>query len=688
MIIKKNPAIWLSILWLTLWVFPWGQWLSFETNILLTFIIGLIKLVAALVLFILPGTFIYLLCINSREEKMVFLGLMPIGFSLSIMLIGTIGLMGRLVGLSFFIVKILFSLIGLISFILVYKKNSNTTTSDLIIYFRSSLKNWILWFAIVLSIFLTFTDVLFFIDDTTYLAYLTNWQYSENLGFRNIIHESTVLELERFWLAMYPMSQAILSELSGIPGILLFSNYLELLLVPMAVVTAYWFARQIGFTKRAAAISTLIQISLFSWMIGEEWPVGTWFYNSLAEDKVASVFHLAPVFIIFVVKYFEASSRTNLLLAFLTGFAITLTHPVSLFFTCVIVVWLALLAFIFKEIKLSQVVVSILLVGLLMSPYLVIRLANLSSQAGFVAGTAQSGGGAYELDRYTYVLNDIFYGLNPGVLQFIDLELGASILVFRLIPVYILILTFGVSLVNLKNGKMYWYIFCSAILVILVTIPYTGWIFGYFTDARLIFRASWFMPLGLGTVICLQALLKLNSKNKVFITLNRNIVIVFICFLFVLPILVFFNLTRVSLFFQVMDRNTQLAEIGKYIDTQTYEPIVSTAIDYADMLLLPGVSAHTRLISFREEKLDNGHNHYLTEAEIEERIYASNVIRSLKTDDKTSQERCAFIDEYNVEFVIADNKDADLYLELVSKCGIAVEKIYQTKDKALLQIQP
>lgn len=671
-----------------LWILPWGQWISFETNIILTFVIGLIKLSIAIILFIAPGICIYLLCINKSEEKFFILGLIPIGFSLSVMLIGLIGLIGRLAGFSFFFVKSLFVLFGLVFFLLVYKRNINISNSELIICFRNSANNLTLWFALGLSVLLTFTDLLFFIDDTTYLAYLTNWQYSQNLGFQNIIHESTVTELERFWLAMYPMGQAILSELSGISGILLFSNYLELLLVPMAVLTTYWFARQLGFTKRVAAISILIQISLFSWMIGEEWPVGTWFYNSLAEDKVASVFHLAPVFIVFVIKYFETPSRINLLLALLTGIAIVLTHPVSLFFTCVVVVWLVLLAFIFKKVKLSQVVAVIFLVAFLMSPYLVIRLANISTQTGFVAGTAQTGGGAFELDRYTFVLNDLFYGLNPGVLQFIDLELHTSFIVFRLIPVYILILTLGISLFNLKNGKIYWYVFCSTLLVAMATIPYTGWILGYFTDARLIFRASWFMPLGFGTVLLLQALLNKYPQNRFFTYVNRDIYINIFCFLFVSPILVFFNLTRISLFFELLDRNSQLSDIGNYIDFQTEQPIISTAINYDDMLLLPGVSSHTRLISFREEKLDNGHNHYLTEDEIKQRIYASTVIRSLKTDEKTSQDRCIFIDEYNVEFVIADNKDADLYLELLNKCEITAEKIYQTKDKVLLQIHP
>lgn len=678
----EKRKISLALIWIALWIIPWGKWLFFEANLYIAFVLGFLLVGAALILFITPGAWLYI-SLSKKSDDFFYLSIVPVGFAFSVALIGLIGLLGRRLGFSFDTVKLLFFLIGFI--LIINPLSANTIKLDEVILFaRSLFLNRILMFAICLAFALTISDFLFFIDDLTYLAYLTNWQYSERLGFQNIIHEPVVIELERFWLAMYPMNQAILSDLSGIPGILLFSNYLELLLVPLAVFTAYWLACELGLSRNAAAISVLLQVSLYAWLIGDEWPVGTWFYQSMAEDKVSAVFLLAPVFFVYVIKYIESPSWAHLILAIFSGIAITLTHPVSLFFTCTLALWITALSFLFRKTKLNQVVAIVCLVALLMSPYLLIRLIDFSSQAGFAAGTAQSGGGAYQIDRYTNVISDTFYGMNPRMLLFIDLELGSIFNTFRFIPAVIGLLALIVSFIQLKEGKLYWYVFSSALLVLLVAIPYTGWVFGYFTDARLIYRASWFAPLGLGSVIVLQSVL---SRLKTFkIYSKRNNLILLFCFLFALPVFFFMNLPRIPNFFEILDRNIQLANIGSEIDALSKNQVVSIALDYFDTMLLPGVSAETMLISFREEKLDNGHNFYLTEAEIQKRIYASGVIRSLATDEKTNQERCAFINEYNVEFVVVDNINANLYLQLIRNCGMAAEKKYQTKDKTLLQI--
>lgn len=683
---RKNQILIFTILWVFLWFIPWGKSLYIETNIYFNFILGLVYVTLALILFILPGALLYLL-LTEQSDTHYFLGIIPVGFSFSVMLIGAIGLFGRLAGVSFDTVKFFFFLIGLIQLIIFLRKNTLIDITFISQFRQAAASRQVLIFAICLSFFLAFNDLLFFIDDTTYLAYLTNWQHSEQLGFQNIIHEPSVLELERFWLAMYPMGQAILSDLSGIPGILLFSNYLELLLVPLAVLTAYWIARVLGFSVTAASISVLIQVSLYSWMIGRHWPVGTWFYNSIAEDKVSAVFHLAPVFFAYVLKYIQTTSWKNLLLSLFAGIALTLTHPVSLFFTCVMALGFTLLGYVLQKIKLYQFVAILLMCAFLMSPYLVIRLVNFSSQTAFTAGTTSSGGAAFELDRYTNVVSDVFYGLNPQGLLFVDFEAGFLYQAFRYTPVLIAVLALVLSFMNLRKGQKYWYIFSSALLVFLVTIPYSGWIFGYFTDARLIYRASWFSPIGLGAVIILQAIFASSERMQALRRFYSPFRLFSLTFVFVLPILIFMNLSRIPAFFLTLERNSQLAELGAIIDNEAKGQSVSTALDYADTLLLPGISAKTILISFREEKLDNGHNHYLTEAEIEERIYASNAIRSLDTDEMASIERCKYISEFEVQFVIANKEDAGLYMDLVRQCGMTIEKIYQAKDKTLLQIQ-
>jgi len=50
-------------------------------------------------------------------------------------------------------------------------------------------RNLPLLLAFFMILLVAFNEHLFFIDDTTYLAYLTNWQHSQRLGFENIVHE-------------------------------------------------------------------------------------------------------------------------------------------------------------------------------------------------------------------------------------------------------------------------------------------------------------------------------------------------------------------------------------------------------------------------------------------------------------------------------------------------------------------
>jgi len=294
-LLKKNKTPFLiGLAWILVWILPWGKLLSVEGNIFLVFVVDMLKLGIALFLFIIPGMLLYVLIKRADEQRFGLPGILPIGFTLSVTIIAVIGLTGRLLGLSFSVVKYSFALIGLVEIVLLMKQKPDFRTigNHVKTAIQSSLRNAPLVLTLILATLMTFHDYLFFIDDTTYLAYLTNWQYSEQLGFKNIVHVADVVERARFWLAMNPMWQAVLADLSGLPGLVLLGNYLELFLVPLAVVTAYWFARALGFSKKKAGFAVLIQITLYAWMVGDHYPVGMWFYQSMSEDKVIAAFCL------------------------------------------------------------------------------------------------------------------------------------------------------------------------------------------------------------------------------------------------------------------------------------------------------------------------------------------------------------------------------------------------------------
>jgi|GEM_PF-819627 len=690
-----------GFIWVLLWFLPWGKTLSFEGNLYMIFVVDMLKLGVALGMFILPGALLYILLRQENDSLFDLCGILPIGFTLSVTIIAVTGILGRILGFSFVLVKNIFMLIGLGELVLLmfFKPNFIVRKDHLLESFRGVLNNPPLLLALVLAASMTVNGYLFFIDDLSYLAYVTNWQHSTQLGFENIVHEANVIENVRYWIAMYPMGQASLADLSGVPGILLLGNYLELYLVPIAVITSYWFALRLGLSRKAAGFSVLIQISLYMWMVGEYWPVGTWFLQSMAEDKVTAVFLLSPVFFAFVLCFLRSSTKINLLLVFLSGLSLTFAHPIILFFSCLVGSGIVVFSWLVRKTALSAILQLFLVFITSMLPYIAIRFSNIPLKMG-MPFNSESASATYQIDRYLNVLNEVFYGLNPEVLKFTDISPEtngyAVFQFFRFIPLVLATCAGILACFNLRKGAFYWYVLVSVLLVFFATLPYTGWILGYIVTARVLSRASWFSPLGLSGVLILKlmrdklkSLHVIDNKGKIVLyerlSLTTDFVGIAACLIFMSPILASSFFYQVPLYFERLDHYRQLAQVGAYIDKSTSDKVTNISLDYWDTQFLPGVSAHTVLISFREETESNGFNNFLSFDEIHARNYASNSIRSL--DNTISPgERCSFIKQFNIKFVLARHDNEDLFKHSVNECKIAVENAFETDDLVLLKI--
>jgi hypothetical protein len=252
-----------------------------------------------------------------------------------------------------------------------------------------------------------------------------------------------------------------------------------------------------------------------------------------------------------------------------------------------------------------------------------------------------------------------------------------------------------IALINLRKGPLYWYIFSCLLLISIAAIPYTGWLLGYFVSSRLISRSSWFSPLGMGAVLILKVAISWLKKQHLAERVNSirlvknfsgSVTGVVACIVFISPILGYHFLPRVPAYFEDLVHNKQLAQVGTYIDENTDNLVTAIALDYWDTQLLPGVSTHTRLISFREEKEYNGFNLSLTMEEINKRIYVSNVIRSLEKDI-SDEDRCANIKEYEVRFVVAQFDAVEIYEDKLSLCDIVFERVFETQNLILLELQ-
>jgi hypothetical protein len=218
----------------------------------------------------------------------------------------------------------------------------------------------------LLGTLMLFNDNLFFIDDWTYLASLTNWQQSSSLDFNEVIYGTNEVDSARFWLALYPMGQALLAELSALPGLLLLGNYLEYFLVPIAILSLYFLAKLLGLSKRAAGFAALAQIAFLCWIVaGEMNSVGMWFFQSMAEDKVTAAHIFTPVLFIFLIMYIKKPVFRNNLLILLAALSLCLTHPIILFYASTILLGLMTSYFLIRKLPWHRVVIVAVVIMML-----------------------------------------------------------------------------------------------------------------------------------------------------------------------------------------------------------------------------------------------------------------------------------------------------------------------------------
>ena len=623
--------------------------------------------------------------------------MIPIGLTFSITLISAIGLICRLLGLSFVLMKVIFWVVGLIEIFLVTKKypGFKLEPKKWLTPMRAALNNPPLVLALILATLMTFHAYLFFIDDTTYLAYLTNWQHSAKLGFENLVHEIQATENSRFWLALFPMHQAILADLSGLPGLLILGNYLELLLVPLAIATNYWFAQELDLNRRKAGFAVLFQITLISWMLGDDLPLGVWFFQNLSEDKVFAVFIIAPVFFTFGLDYIQNRKSSKVSLLVFSGLSLTLSHPIILFYSIWIFLSMALIAILVKESDWKKFFLLLTLSFTLMLPYLAIRVFDSRNK---ILVDSVSVAESHNFDIFVRVVDDVFYGLNPGMLKFLNIDLVGSQVsfiyqIFRLTPIILIMLGLLFALVNIKKGRLYLYVFSSALLILVATVPYTGWLLGYLVSARMLSRASWFLPLGF------SAVLVLTTQNDWFKKLNwfpkplslwkekegsAPFLGMVLCLLFASPILFITIIPNIPSYFDNLNYYKQLSVIGAYIDENTEAPVMAIGLEYLDTQFLPGVSANARLISFREQNV-NPQGFFMSADEIDERIYASKVIRST---DQTypAEESCFWMEKFHLRFVLVRQENAQSFVNHTRSCMDKIDHVYETENLVLMEI--
>jgi hypothetical protein len=651
----------LTLVWSFLWFWPWQQGLQ-------DFI--WLRLGVALLIFIVPGLFIFGLLTDRQGRWTDYL---TFGFVISHLIIASAGLAGRLIHVSFGVIKDLMMLVGLLLLLLyllpIASRGISIQTN------RTSLGRiasvWPLILILVLVSLIVIQRVLSN-DDLTYLAYLTNWQHATHLDFKDLILGTDQLVHPRFWLMSVPFAQAFLAEISKLPGIFLLGGYYEPFLAFLSILCWYGLARTLYLSHQAASSSVILQI-LFLLLLSQYVHPGAPFFNQLSVDKATASFILTPAFIQSEIWLIRKPTRNNAVLCLFTGLSLTFMHPIALAYSVFIGGLLLILNINRSNLRTRLIPVIILLAMLI--PQVALRFVNTEAE-GNIAYSVEEIQNPQSFNNIISVWNNTpFYGFSPNTL-------AMTLPYESRIPFPLPILKWGwlfipigatiFSIQQLRQNNIAQYIFSSFILCTIAGLPLTGWIIGYFLSPWMLERATWLFPYGLSAVFFLltirdktvagrhiNALMLQLERKTTFFGLPLITITVFSSAL----ILLFMReqgLPNFALFESKSQRYQNLARAGQFLDHQI--PVQAIVIGSDDLNdLIPGISWKAKLTTFRTSNPAN--MPFYSVDIIKERISDKQMILSRR---ESTEVRLHLLKKYNVRFLVLRRSDYDLFKNLVS----------------------
>ena len=629
-----------------------------------------LRLGIALFIFMVPGLSIYGLLTDRQGRWTDYL---TFGFVISHLLIASAGTIGRLVHVSFGLIKDLMMLIGLLLLLLyllpIVSKGIPFQLN------RSSVGRmasaWPLILISVLASLIVMQRVLSN-DDLTYLAYITNWQHATHLDFKDLVFGADQLVHPRFWLMSVPFAQAFLAEISKLPGILVLGGYFEPFLVFLSVFGWYGLARTLDLSPQAASVSVILQV-LFLLLLSQYLHPGAPFFNQLSVDKATAAFIFAPAFIQSEIWLLRKPTKNNIILFLSTGLSLTFTHPIALAYS-VFIGGLMVILNINRSNFRTRLIPLIILLAILI-PHVALRFVGTEAEGDIIYGVEgiQSQEG---FNNMISVWEDTpFYGLSPTILAMtIPYQSGIpfpeSILQWGWLFLPVCAMIFSIQQIKRKNIAQY--IFSSFLLCTLAFLPLTGWILGYFLSPWVLERATWLFPYGLSAVFFLVTVRDKTVAGRYMNSLIRKLerktgfsgwpLITITVFSSAL-ILLFMReqgLPNFALFESKSQRYQDLARAGQFLDLQI--PVQAVVIGSDDLNdLVPGISSKAKIMTFRTSNPAN--MPYYSLDIMNERISAKQMILSR---GESSDTRLHLLKKYNVRFLLLRRSDYDLFKNLVS----------------------
>lgn len=662
---KKRLAVVLSLFiaagWFFLWFVPWQaavhgfSWL---------------RLGIALLVFMTPGIALYALL---AEQKSLWIDHITFGFVISHLLIAFLGTLGRIFHLPFqAVINVMMSL-GMLLLLLTLYPILSSGLSFRINWtsFKNTASFWTLGLVAVLVALIViqreFSD-----DDLSYLAFLTNAQYSAHLNFNDIFFGLSQPVTSRFWLMSVPFAQAFLSHFSGLPGLLILGGYYESFLIVVAILCWYGVARTLRLSHQAASASVILQI-LSLLLLSEYLHPGAPFFHQLSADKATATFILVPVFIQSEIWLLRTLNAKNAVLFLLCGLSLTFMHPIALAYAVVVGGLLILLGANRENYKAR--LIPIFIIALTLLPQVILRFVGMRVEENV----------PYNLDvilnqngienMITLWRGTQFYGFNPHVLEMtFPYASRFPILdswlrwIWLVIPVGALL--FAVR--KLTKNEIAQYVFSASVLCALAGIPFTGWVIGYFLSAWALERAVWLFPFGLSAVFLLLSVRwdtsigrRLGDLIKTLESRIRvsNLPMVMIIILTSAVLLLFMRehgLPGFDTFEKNIRRFSDIAQVGAYLDAHSQTQTFAVGSDAINDFI-PGVSSQAKVVTFRTT--DFFSMSLFPVSEIEQRISDKQAIFS---DATSPQMKLGLLRKYDVQFIVLTSADRDLFADLLA----------------------
>lgn len=476
------------VLWLFFALYSWQTWFKgFD----------FIRLALGMLIYLLPGILSFFAW--SKEEEFTTRSLL-FGLTISIFVTGLFGVLARVFHLNFTFIRWAYALWGAGMIVLLWLRHARITL-------RFEKMPW--WEAVLLLVVVGFAGYICTLaspplihdDAFTYNALLYYFQHAPAITF-DFPDALNRLEIARFWIAYWPLVEAMISGFSGIDGLFITGTLLPPLLAGLSFLAVYTLARTLGLSRLLAGTAVLAQGFSLMRLSRQNQP-GNLFFQRLTEDKVTAAFVLAPILLILVIEYFEDPTNRKAFLIWIAAWAMAFTHPVQFGMACMIAGVYGLPSLFQKNVRLKYFLLIGILASVVIVPYL-FRFGGgeYSQTLSFSMSDVLANDELARLGvrRVDIIEGTQFYGLSHYLTTGLPYEIGlASALV---------------SLFFFLRNKIARFVLASFAVLGFAMFPYTGWLVGMLTTPFQLWRLTWQVPFGLAIAFLVWFGFEIVSKIK------------------------------------------------------------------------------------------------------------------------------------------------------------------------------